>query len=156
MAYAESTSVSAERSRAEIERILKRYGAEEFAYATRRDMAVIQFTADGRSIRFTVPLPDPVDRSFSTTPTGQRRTEKQTRERYEQAVRQRWRALTLIVKSKLEAVESGIVTFEQEFFAHILLPGGSTVYEQAAGSVEQAYVSGAVPTSLLQIEAPRN
>ena len=157
MVYAENTSVPVDRSRAEIERTLERYGAEEFVYATRKDVAVIQFTAHNRSVRFTVPLPTPDDPAFAFTPTRQRRTEKQTREQYEKALRQRWRALALVVKSKLEAVESGIVTFEQEFFAHVLLPGGTTVYEQASGVVEQAYVSGRVPASMFpQIEAPRD
>ena len=41
--------------------------------------------------------------------------------------RQRWRALNLAIKAKLEAVESGIVTFDQEFLAHIVGPSGQTV-----------------------------
>jgi hypothetical protein len=64
---------------------------------------------------------------------------------------ERWRALLLIVKAKLEAVDSGIVTFEQEFLPHIVMPGGHTVYEATAPAIERAYVSGQV-TPLLQIE----
>lgn len=149
--YAENTSVPSDRSRAEIEKTLARYGADEFAYATRREMAVIQFTAEGRTIRFTVPLPDRGDSQFTRTPTGKIRSSTQAEAAFEQAVRQRWRALSLVVKAKLEAVASGIVTFEQEFLPHILLPGGRTVYEETAPAIASAYDSGQV-RPLLQIE----
>lgn len=42
-------------------------------------------------------------------------------------VRQRWRALLLTVKAKLEAVECGISTLEQEFLAFIVLPNSMTL-----------------------------
>jgi hypothetical protein len=150
MTYAENTTVTSEKSRMEIERILTRYGADEFAYATRREVAVIQFTAEGRTVRFTVPLPDRADHAFTRTPTGKTRSAPQQQAAYEQAVRQRWRALALVVKAKLEAVASGIVTFEQEFLPHILMPTGGTVYEQIAPSIATAYETGQ-PTALLQI-----
>ncbi|MCB2413667.1 hypothetical protein LGT39_12510 [Demequina sp. TTPB684] len=150
--YAADTSVSSERSRAEIERILTRYGADEFGYATNREGARIQFTAGGRVVRFTMPLPDRNATEFthSNHTPPRRRTTTQAEAAYEQAVRQRWRALALIVKAKLEAVASGIVTFEQEFLPHILLPGGQTVYEATAAGIEAQYLTGA-PTPLLQI-----
>ena len=49
---------------------------------------------------------------------------------HDQAVRQRWRALFLVIKAKLEAVESEIVLFEDEFLPHFILPGGMTVAEK--------------------------
>jgi len=151
-AYAADTSVPSDRSRVEIEKILLRYGADEFGYRTRRDFAVIEFTAEGRAIRFTVPLPARDAYEFTHTPTrGTARSADQAAAAYEQAVRQRWRALALIVKAKLEAVASGIVTFEQEFLPHILLPGGRTVYEVTASSIAAQYESGS-PAALLQIE----
>lgn len=150
--YAESTQVPSDRSRAEIEKILTRYGADEFAYATRRDMAVVQFSAEGRTIRFTMPLPDRDDEAFTLTPTGRERSSTQAEQAYEQAVRQKWRALALVIKAKLEAVASGIVTFEQEFLPHILLPGGNTVYQETAPAIEAAYSTGEV-RPLLQIGA---
>jgi len=153
MAYAESTSVPSDRSRAEIEKTLNRYGAEDFSYASRKDHALIAFVAEGRQVAFTVPLPDRMSGDFWRTPTGKARKDTAAVEAYEQAVRQRWRALALVVKAKLEAVESGIVTFEQEFLAHIMLPGGTTVYEQAAPAIATAYETG-TPTPLLQIGGP--
>lgn len=58
-AYAEKTSVPVEKSRAEIERTLERYGADQFSYARddSRGMACIQFRAKDRHIRFLLTLP---------------------------------------------------------------------------------------------------
>lgn len=39
--YAADTSVSVEKSRAEIERILQRWGAEQFVYGWNREQAVV-------------------------------------------------------------------------------------------------------------------
>ena len=138
--YAENTSVTSDRSRAEIERTLQRYGADDFAYATSRERAIIAFSAQGRNIRFVLPMPDPQAREFTHTPSrGYRRSETERANAYDQAVRSKWRALALMVKAKLEAVESGIVTFEQEFMPHIILPGGQTVFEASAAAIAVAY-----------------
>jgi hypothetical protein len=150
--YASQTSVSSDSSRNEIERTLRRYGAEDFGYMSQRDKTVIAFTAQGRQVRFILPMPDPQAREFTHTQGRNQVRAPQAREAaYEQAIRQKWRALALMVKAKLEAVESGIVTFEQEFLPHIVMPGGRTVYEQVAQGVEEAYVSGRVG-ALLQLE----
>ena len=50
----------------------------------------------------------------------------------EQEVRRRWRALLLVIKAKLEAVESGISTMDSEFLAFVVLPSGMTFGEWAA------------------------
>ncbi len=67
-------------------------------------------------------------------------------------MRQRWRALALVIKAKLEAVASGIVTFDEEFYAHMILPDGRTVYQATVAAVEQAHASGTVP-DMLRLEA---
>lgn len=147
--YAADTSVSSDRSRAEIENTLRRYGADRFAYMSERTRAVIGFEANNRRIRFDVPLPDPKAREFTHTPArGTLRTPAQQHEAWEQACRQKWRALALVVKAKLEAVEAGITTFESEFLAHIVLPNGQTVGEMAAPSIEAAYTGKAMPPLL--------
>ena len=150
--YAANTDVSSEKSRNEIERILHKYGADEFGYMTGSGVARIQFSKDGRIVRFTLPLPDRNSREFTKTPLGRDRSSTQAALAYEQAVRQRWRALALVVKAKLEAVEAGISVFEEEFLANILLPGGKTVYEATKDGIETAYLTGA-PAPLIQIGA---
>lgn len=151
--YAQQTTVSSEQSRAEIERILRRYGADDFAYASGRERAMIAFAAEGRQVRFVVALPDPRSKEFTHHSRGLR-TATAAEAAYEQAVRQKWRALALMVKAKLEAVASGIVTFEQEFLPHILLPGGKTVFETTAPAIEHAYSTGDI-RPLLEIEGGR-
>jgi hypothetical protein len=74
--YAESTTVDAARSRAEIERTLERYGAWGFAYAWEEERAMIAFRPHDRHIRFVLPLLDQHYRSFTHTPTGLKRTER--------------------------------------------------------------------------------
>jgi hypothetical protein len=151
-AYAEGTSVAPDRSRAEIEKTLDRFGADEFAYASSKGRAVIAFTAQGRQVRIDVPMPDPSAREFIVTETGRARTATAARAAYDQEVRRRWRALTLVVKAKLEAVESGISTFEEEFLAHTVLPGGRTVAQEVMPAIDQAYLTGSI-APILQIEA---
>lgn len=151
--YAEQTGVPAEKSRAEIERVLSRYGADAFAYAQQTTAegaeARVQFRAHGRWVRFDLPLPHPDDEEFKRTP--RRRTVRSPEERrrvYDQEIRRRWRALALAVKAKLEAVQTGITTFESEFLAHIVLPDGQTVGQYVQPQVEAAYTSGKMPKQL--------
>lgn len=146
--YAAKTDVSMSRSRDEIERTLARYGAEQFAYGWSPDRAMIGFVANGRQIRLTLPVPDRNDREFTHSPTGKRRTAGPAQEAWEQAQRAQWRALVLIVKAKLQAVESGIVTFEDEFAMHMVLPGGATVREHLLPALTEAYETGEVPNLL--------
>lgn len=153
--YATNTEVSSDRSRAEIERTLDRYGARQFLYAWEEGRAVVGFTINARQVRFILPLPDRDDPEFTRTPTGRARAATQVREAYEQAVRQRWRALNLVIKAKLEAVESGIVTFDAEFLAHIVLPDGRTVADDVVPKVVDAYQRHEMPALLPQYGGQR-
>ena len=152
--YASDTSVSADASRAEIERTLRRYGATSFAYGWQGDRTMLGFVLGERQIRFVLPLPDPQAREFTRTPSrGQVRTPEAAHREWEQAVRQRWRALALVIKAKLEAVAAGIVTAEDEFLAHTVLPSGRTVAEEIQPGLARALTGATVPTLLPAIEA---
>lgn len=153
--YAADTSVTSDRSRAEIEKTLTRYGAGQFLYAWKPGMAVVGFTMCERQVKFLLPLPAVDSPEICETPTGRIRSEKQIEAAFEQAVRQRWRALALVIKAKLEAVESGITEFEDEFMAHIVLPDGSTMGQWARPQIESAYASGKMPQMLPQLEGPQ-
>jgi hypothetical protein len=110
--------------------------------------AVIAFEMLNRRVKFELPLPDRDSQEFKRTPTGRVRAPKQQEEVYEQAVRQRWRALALVIKAKLEAVESGITLFEEEFLSHIVLPDGKTVGKHMLPKITEAYESGKMPSLL--------
>lgn len=150
--YAERTEVPSTRSRDEIERTLERYGATAFAYGWDNGTATIMFeirTARGvRRVRFRLPMPDRHGREFTQTPTGKQRVASAARAEYDRAVRQRWRALALVIKAKLEAVAAGISTIEDEFLSHICLPNGSTVGEWAVPQLEAVYGRGEMPALL--------
>lgn len=130
--YAERTRVPVQQSRAEIERLLVRHGAEAFGFGWEDGRSVLQFRAHGRYVRFTVPMPDA----------------ELARGAYEQAERQRWRAMLLVVKGKLESVETGIETFEEAFLAHVVVPDGRVVKDWLGPQLEQAYADGRMPKLL--------
>lgn len=133
--YASETKVPAERSKAEIETIVRRYGADQFVSGWKHGQAIVGFVMNGRQIRFVLPLPD--QKEFTAV------------RQFEQAIRQRWRALALAIKAKLECVESGITTFEEEFLAHIVMPNGHTAGEWLVPQIRAAYETKKMPPLLL-------
>lgn len=152
MAYAEKTSVSVSKTKADIEDLIQKAGAGQFVSGYKENMAVIGFSLANRQIRFVLPLPDKQEQKFWFTPERRtKRSEKQAYEAWEQACRSRWRALYLIIKAKLEAVDSGISTIEREFFYDIVLPDGKTVGEFMATQIETAYKTGEMPPLLPMI-----
>ena len=111
-----------------------------------RGRGIIAFRLEGRPIRMNLPLPDPEEFShYERAGTPIRRTEEAARSAHEQAERQAWRALLLIVRAKLEAVESGITTVEEEFLAHMVLPAGDTIGERVLPQMDEAMRSGRLP-----------
>lgn len=149
MAYAEKTSVSVSKTKADIEELIQRAGAGQFISGFKEDMAVIGFTLADRQIRFVLPLPDKQDKQFWYTPERKnKRSNEQAYAAWEQACRSKWRALYLIVKAKLEAVDAGISTVEREFFYDIVLPDGRTIGEFMAPQIETAYQAGQMPPML--------
>lgn len=140
--FAENTSVSVEKSRAEIEGLIVRYGATSTAFMNAPGRALIMFEAQHRRIVFELPLPSIEEKRFQRDGRGSVRTPQKRMEAWEQACRQRWRALALVIKAKLEAVESGITTFEDEFLAHIMMPDGQTVGAHVKPSIESWYSGG--------------
>jgi len=152
--YAEHTDVPSDRSRAEIERTLTRYGAKSFMYGWDVDKAVIQFDTGERRIRFELHMPDRNDRKVTHTEKGKLRARNVQEKEYEQRIKQRWRALALVIKAKLEAVESGISLFEDEFMAHIVLPNGETVGQWMRPQIATAYEQKKMPP-LIAIAAPK-
>jgi hypothetical protein len=124
-AYASKTSVPVERSKAEVEKLLTQYGADQFFSGWADGKAMIAFRLKQLHIKMVVPIPEGP-----------------------QAQRARWRAIVLIIKAKLEAVRSGVRSIEQEFLDDIVLPDGKTFGQYARPQIEQAYKSGQMPKSL--------
>lgn len=149
MTYAANTTVTVERTRAEIEQLLIRYGADQFASGWDAGHSMIACRMQGRHLKFTLTLPDNEDPEFTLTKERRyKRSASEARRLWEQACRSRWRALYLVVKAKLEAIEVGISTFDEEFMAHILLPDGKRFGTWAAPQIESAYGTGNMPPLL--------
>lgn len=149
--YASNTSVSTEASESEIKRTLIRYGADQFisGWDAEANQSVIGLRIRNRQVKIILPLPNRYDREYTHTPgKGLERNSQAAYSAWEQACRQRWRALALIVKAKLEAVETGISTVEREFFPDIVMSNGRTIYEWAQPQVEQMYLTGKMPPLL--------
>lgn len=125
-----------------------RYGATAFMYGQEDGKAAVQFKFENKMVRFVIPMPDPGADEFRKTETGKLRAEGARWKAYEQAVRQKWRVLDLVIKAKLEAVESGIVTFEQEFLAHLVLPSGKTVSDRLLPDLENILHGAEMPKLL--------
>jgi len=146
--YAATTTVPITRSRAEIEDLLQKHKATQYltAHDTERGVAIVQFKIQNRIVRFTVKLPRLDDyaklRSRKGSTWSPPASDAQKQAKADQDGRQRWRALLLVIKAKLECVENGIATFEEEFLAHIVLPNDQTVGEAILPRVAQVYEHG--------------
>ncbi len=149
--YAAATDVSPERSKLEIEQILSKYGASSFASGWQGNTAAIIFEAHGRRVKFVLPFPTLEDREVTHRKHDgwQGPTADQKNQRLAQEVRRRWRCLVLAIKAKLEVVESGIATFEEEFLAHIVLPNGEPVGSWMGPQIQKAYETAQMPSLLM-------
>lgn len=130
--YAYKTQVPVERSKAQIESLLIKYGAN--AYSQGWDVvlakAVLSFRYEGVCFRFVV--------------------EKVEDDAQEE--RRRWRALHLIIKAQLEAVASGIVDFKTMFMPWILGANGKCLGETLTPQLETFTAKGRV--QLMALPAP--
>lgn len=151
--YASGTKVGEDRSRSEIEKMLQRFGADEFGYVARRDEAIIGFMYQGLRIQMSVPLPDRQDVHFTRTAVGKQRAESVALADWQKEVRRRWRALCLVVKALLVGVEDGVLDFQEAFMPYIVMGDGLTIYRHALPHIAKALVAGEMPSSLKQLEA---
>ena len=105
------------------------------------------FSVSGRRVQIMLVMPSIDD--YARTARNSKRTAAAQRSALEQACRQRWRALLLIIRAKLEAVESGITTLESKFLPNIVLPDGGTVGQWLAPQIDDAYGTGRMPPILV-------
>lgn len=150
--YANKTETSSEKSRIDIEKNLKRYGARNFMYATQDNRAGIMFECNGKRVKFILVLPNQGARQFTHTPTGQPRAAHTQEKEWEQACRSKWRSLNMIIHAKLEAVKSGITVFDEEFLPYIVLPNSQTVAELMLPRIEHAYQHNTMPALIPMLE----
>lgn len=138
--YAEGTTVGIERSRAEVEAILKRYGANRFMYVADGDVVTLAFEMNQYTCKLTVQ--PPARSMFTRTKTGRSRSTKVADDAWEAEDRRRWRVLVLSLKARLESIAAEAETFEQAFSGLFLLQSGNTLGETLKASPHLLHLTG--------------
>lgn len=155
MAYAEGTSVSVEKSMNEIAAFVKKAGAVRVGQMEDLDALAVQFFLNDRMLRFRVSIPTADE--IPARDHGNNRNidlSMAAREKKAEAIRkQRARALFLVIKAKLESVESGVETFDEAFLPNIVMSDGATVWDRVSTNLAIEYQSGKPMPFLL--EGPR-
>ena len=98
--FANKTTVTIAKSKVDIENLCMKYGATEYVTGWNHDRAMIMFTMKGFKARFEVPIPE--ERKFRYTTD------------WEQACRQIWRVLLLVLKARLFSLIIYIYTSSYE------------------------------------------
>lgn len=122
--YAENTVVKVEKTQAEIVSLLKRYKADSHGFAMEGRVAKVMFRFGDIRVLFTMFVPTADDPKFRNAKTW--KSDKR-QEKADQEERRLWRSLLLVIKAKLESVDSGIETLEEAFLAQTVLPNGETL-----------------------------
>jgi hypothetical protein len=122
-AYAVDTKVPVAKTRTEIETLVMKRGALDYATFTEAKGAMIAFRLKERRIVFRLPLPKPDNA---------------------QDVRSRWRGLLLAIKAKFESIDRGVESFDEAFLAHVMMDNGQT-FGQAAIPRLKEITAGNVP-----------
>lgn len=115
--YAYGTKVSVQSSQFEIQRTLQRFQASGFAFMQEGRKAMVLFQVGERRIRFDVPEPDRKNARSSSPADLDLETQRL------------WRSLAMAIKAKLDIIQSGIATFEEEFLPYTLVNQNETFYE---------------------------
>jgi hypothetical protein len=155
--YAAGTSVASERSRAEIETLLGKHGATQRGIAVNDEtgLAQVAFVIHGHKYRLDVPMPPGPDLSTAQgKPRGWYSWDEQRRQRWafsevEQSRRERWRAIVLLLKAKLELVQIGISSVEKEFLSDMVLANGETMHHAVAEALSRSLATGKAPVLAL-------
>ena len=141
--FAERTRVSVERTQAEIGAILKKYGAQDVGYGSRQGDTIgfVEFSLGGYPIRIEVPEPD--RQAFKTVVVRVKgrqhqrdRSPAQRQASFEQARRERWRALLLMLKARLVLAAMCKQTPDRAFVAELVLPNNELVGASVLAKLE--------------------
>lgn len=136
MAAYQDTNVEVERTQMELAKMLRKHGADQFGFSESHDLAELAFRKGALAVRMRVPI-RPMTEAAARALARERKQsmDKAVGARQEQEARRVWRVLYWLVKSRMEAIEAGVETFEQAFLAHFLDPQSDrTVYEAMAES----------------------
>lgn len=139
--YAEGTTVTVGSSRGEISAILENHGVAKQGWMTGPNGDQLMFEMDGHSFRFDIIKPTMVEirQMYPNAYEPQKKLDAEWR--------RRWRANVLLLKAKLEFIESGDTTMDRELLPYMLTNDGKTVAELIA--------TGGLPLLTTGKESPR-
>jgi hypothetical protein len=148
--FAQGTKRTSWQTRDDIERQLQKHKATDFGFLSSGQGVTIAFKAQGRAVRFELPYPG--RETFRDTTTGgrwpkpARRSDSAVEAAWEKETRRLWRSLHAAIKARLVAIEDGVESFEEAFYAHIVDPGtGRTMYEATREALAARYQGQNVP-----------
>jgi len=104
--YAKYTKVSIKDTKLHIEKLLLNWGIEEFFFATSPRGDGIGFRYKEKTYKLSVPI---------------------KKDMPDKEQRQMWRILFMSLKMKLEEIDAGLISFDDQFLSQMALPDGSTV-----------------------------
>jgi hypothetical protein len=129
MSFAENTTVSVEKTRAEIESLARKHGATEFSSGYTLGEAGLSFTLKNRRVTFSITTPSDQDKDLRKKALGMRGAFSENLKKVIDAENRRlWRCLLLRIKAKFVAADNNAV-FEEEFLAHFETPNGGTLIQ---------------------------
>jgi hypothetical protein len=142
--YARETSVSVEKSQADLKKLLGRYKADriEMGSSERDGQAYVRFEFRDVRIEKRLTLPKAAEERFHRGKGGRHIGSASAYARWEQACRQQWRILLLLLQAQMEAVELGLYSVHQAFLADLLLPSGQPLGEAVASHLPDALKTG--------------
>jgi hypothetical protein len=121
--YAEGTKVGVDSSRGDITGILAKHGVVRMGWTTDLAADTLVFELGGGTYRLSMVKPD-LAWAKKAYPNAYDWNAK-----IEGEWRRRWRANVLLLKAKLEFIESGDTTLDRELLPYRVLKGGRTVEE---------------------------
>lgn len=103
--------------------MLVKYGADHFSFGESRSHAEVGFVFGALAVRMRVPI-RPMTEDETRAWARKRRVgmEKAVAGRHEAEGRRVWRVLYWLLKTRMEAIEAGVETFQEAFLAHLLDP----------------------------------
>jgi len=143
--YAEGTEVAVEKSQAELKRLIERYGARKVLTFDDQDEGVSALQFQIRDRQVLLRLRFPAESEFRLDARGRLRTDNARYNAWDAERRRLWRSLVMVVKAKLESVESGIETFDEAFLPHLVMEGGGTIGDRVLAELPRALASGFLP-----------
>ena len=129
--YAEGTTVDARKSQGEIAGILAVHGVTRQGWMQGPEGDELHFELKGHMFRFQIIRPTiaEIRKLYPNAYDPQAKLDAEWR--------RRWRANVLLLKAKLEFIDSGDTTIERELLPYMLTSGGQTVGDLiASGKLE--------------------